>query len=239
MDFITHGDLVFNFQHGVLQAEVALVDKAVSIHDVAQDAVGNLVGPLVVLQHHGIDAMILHRVSCHDDVGRHILGNAAARLYQHPAAYVAVLLDDDVAAQDGAIVHDAFAGYHASDAQHAVVVDLHVVAQVHSVHQVVVATNAGGVAFMCCAGHYHIFVDSVVVTDDELAVFTRVMEVLGGTAQHGTMVHFVPFTHAGAVQDACSRHDDAVVSNFHIAFDLRERLDCNILANLCSRIYVR
>ena len=92
---VAHGHLIFNLLQGILNAEVTLVYQSVCIHDVAQDAICDLI---LVLQYHGVHSVIFGRISGHDDVGRHVFGNAATALYQRPASYVAVLLQQYVAA---------------------------------------------------------------------------------------------------------------------------------------------
>ena len=72
----------------------------------AQNTVGDL---MLVLEHHCIDAMVFCRVAIHNDIRRHIFCNAATCLNQHPTTDVAVLMQDDIAAQDRAVVYAAVA----------------------------------------------------------------------------------------------------------------------------------
>ena len=89
---VTHRDLVFNLLQGILYAEVSLIHQAVSIYDMAQNTVGDL---MLVLEHHCIDAMVFCRIAIHNDIRRHIFRNAATCLNQHPTTDVAVLMQDD------------------------------------------------------------------------------------------------------------------------------------------------
>ena len=151
---------------------------------------------------------------------------------------MAILLHDDVAAQDGAVVHAAFAGHHAADAQHAVVAYLDIVAEVRAVHQEVAVPDARPAILVCGTGHDHVFADVVLVADEEHAVFAFVVEVLRHAGQCGTRVHRVLAAHACAVQDMRTRHDDAFVADYYVAFDIGERLYCYVLAELCGRVNV-
>ena len=128
---VTHRDLVFNLLQGILYTEVSLIHQAVSIYDMAQNTVGDL---MLVLEHHCIDAMVFCRVAIHNDIRRHIFCNAATCLNQHPTTDVAVLMQDDIAAQDRAVVYAAVACHCALDAQYAVIANLYVVAEVYAVH---------------------------------------------------------------------------------------------------------
>ena len=74
--------------------------------------------------------------------------------------------------------------------------------------------------------------------DDEQAVFSFVVEVLGHAGQHGTVVYGVLAAHARTVQDMRACHDDAVIADFYIAFNVGERLYCYVLAELCGRVNV-
>ena len=47
-----------------------------------------------------------------------------------------------------------------------------------------------------------------------------------------------PAAHARAVQDVRACHDDAVVADYYIAFNVGERLYCDVLAELCGRVNV-
>ena len=231
---ITHRNLVFNFLQGIVYAEVALVDQAVSIHDVAQDTFRHLV---LVLQYDGIDAMILCRIAVHDDIRRDVFGDAAAGLYQYPASYMAFLLQDDIAAQNGVVVYVALAGPDGFESYHTVVANLHIVAEMHAVHEIIVIADAGRGTFVGGAAYDYVFPDVIPVAYDEQAVLARVVEILRNRTQHGSMMHFVALSHAGARKDTCTGHDYAVVANLHVTFDVSERLNRYILAELCGRIY--
>ena len=84
---------------------------------------------------------------------------------------------------------------------------------------------------------YDILADVVIVADNQLALITLVMEVLGLGAQYGAVMHFVCFSQAGTFENLCTGHDYAIITDFYTAFDINERLDGNILTDFCGRIY--
>ena len=90
---------------------------------------------------------------------------------------------------------------------------------------------------MCSAAHNYIFANVVLVTDDQQTFLTRIMEILRGGTEYGAMMHFVLLPQTCTVEDTRTGHDNTVISNLYIAFDICKRLDCYILAELCGRIY--
>ena len=56
--------------------------------------------------------MITGRITIHDHIRRNVFRNAASWLDQYPASDVALLLQNDVTAQDGAVTDTAITGYN-------------------------------------------------------------------------------------------------------------------------------
>ena len=115
---------------------------------------------------------------------------------------------------------------------------LDIVAQVRAVHQEVTVSDACSAFGVCGTCHNHVLADVVLVTNKQQAVFSLIVEVLRHAGQHGSVVYGVFPSHAGTVQDVRARHDDTVVADFYIAFNIGERLYCYVLAELCGRINV-
>ena len=151
---------------------------------------------------------------------------------------MAVLVQNDVAAQNGAVVYLTFSGYGSLDAQYTMVAYLHVVAEVYTIHQVVFIADAGGASCMGSTADNHVLADVVIITDNQHAVLSRIMEVLRFGTQNGIVMHLVPFSHAGTVQNFCPRHNNTVITDFHVPFDKCKGLDGYILADFCGRIYI-
>lgn len=62
----------------------------------------------------------------------------------------------------------------------------------------------------------HVLADVVIITDNQHAVLSRIMEVLRFGTQNGIVMHLVPFSHAGTVQNFCPRHNNTVITDFHV-----------------------
>ena len=88
-------------------------------------------------------------------------------LYQRPATDVAVLLQQNIAAQDDAVVYATFTGNGRLDTQYAMVGNLYVVAQVYTIHQIVFIADFGALPFVCSAADNHILPDVILVADNE------------------------------------------------------------------------
>ena len=90
---------------------------------------------------------------------------------------------------------------------------------------------------MCSVDHY-ILTEDILVADDEACLVALVVEVLRLRTEHGVLIHLVATTHNGALHDAHVGEDDAVIADNHVVLYVCERVDCDILANLCARGYV-
>ncbi len=107
---------------------------------------------------------------------------------------------------------------------------LHVVAEVYIIHQVVSVADAGSIAAKGSTADYHIFTDIVIVTDNQPAFFSRIVEILRFRSQDSILMYLVSFSHSSTLQDTCIRHDDAVITDFHILFNVGKRQNGYILA---------
>ena len=117
---------------------------------------------------------------------------------------MAVLVQNDIAAQNGTIVYLTFSGYGSLDTQYTMVAYLHVVAEVYTIHQVVLITDAGSASCMGSTADNHVLADVVIITDNQHTALSRIVEVLRFGTQNGIVMHLVPFSHAGTVQNFCT-----------------------------------
>lgn len=235
VDFDACGDLLANLNHGVFEAEVARVDEAVGVGDVAQDALRQT----FVLQDDGVHAVIGCGVAAEDSVGRHVVLHAAAALHERELAHAHMLLYHGAAALDGAVEDFAVACYAHADAEHAAVVNVRVVADVHLVHEEVAVANNGGRVGVGAAGDDHVFADAVVVADDDCrARAGHVVEVLRLCADYGVLVHLVAAAHRGVLHDGGVGHDDAVVADGDVLVDVGKGLNLNVVAEFSRGVYV-
>ena len=174
-------NLLTNLDDGVFHAEVACINKAVGVGDVAQDAFVNI----YVLEDEGVDAVILRGVASEDDVGWHVLLHAATALDERVATDANVLLHLYVGTLNRVIVDFTFASDVYTDTQDAVVVNDGVVTDVYLVHKEVAIADA------CCAvvvrrtSDNYIFANAVVIADDyAVGVAFLIMEVLGSCTDY-------------------------------------------------------
>ena len=151
---------------------------------------------------------------------------------------MAVLVQNDIAAQNGTIVYLTFSGYGSLDTQYTMVAYLHVVAEVYTIHQVVFIADAGSASCMGSTADNHVLADVVIITDNQHTALSRIVEVLRFGTQNGIVMYLVPFSHAGTVQNFCTRHNNTVITDFHVPFDKCKGLDGYILADFCGRIYI-
>ena len=235
LNLLAHRNLFGNLDYGIFQTEVACVDDAVSVGDVAENAIGRV----DVLQHHRVDAIVGSRVATQDDVRRNILLHAAAALYQGISSHAHVLLNHHAVALDGAVVNFAFACDACTNADHAMVEHMHVVADMHAVHNEVFIADGGGMVAVGAAGYHHVFADAVVVADVHLggAAF-HVVEILWRGTDHCILVDDVSAAHGGAFKNAGMGFDHAVVADDNAFLDVGEGAYFYVLSQLCRRVDV-
>ena len=90
----------------------------------------------------------------------------------------------------------------------------------------------------CGAIDHHILTENVLIANNKASVSTSIVEVLWLCAKHCVLIYLVATSHLSATHDADVWEDDAVVAYFNTVLDVGKRIDCNVLANLCTRSYV-
>ena len=195
LDFLTHGNLLRNLDDCILKAEVASIDDAVGIGNVTQDAIAGL----DMLQHHGVDAMVGSGITPENDVGRYILLHTAATLDQRVAAHTHMLLHHHAIALNGTIMDFTLSGNAGTDTDDAMVEDMDIVADVHTVHDEVLVADKCGLVGISTSGYHHILADVVVIADDDLRGRTfHIVEILGCGTDDCILVNDITVSHRGA-----------------------------------------
>ena len=122
---------------------------------------------------------------------------------------------------------------------HTVVADANIVGNVHLVHEVIVVPDARGVLGAVASRDEYVLADDVVVTDNDVG-FLSFLEVegLGFGANDGVLVDDVASTDGGSVENGDVGHDDAIVADADVAFDVDEGTNFDVLTNLRGRIDV-
>lgn len=235
INFLAHGYLLGNLDDSIFEAEVGRVDEAVGVGDVAEDAVGRL----EVLEDNGIDTVVSTGVAADNDIGGHIALYAASALHEGATANAHTLLDDGTATLDGAIVEFAVACHTHTDTDHAVVVNMHVVADVHLVHEVVVVANGGDLVGISATGDNHVLADVVVVANDYAGRITRlIVEILRCGTNYSILVNNVAATHGRSAEDTGMCLDGTVVANDHTVLDVGKGFYGDVSTQFGVGVYV-
>ena len=100
LDLVAHRHLVLDHQQGIENARVALINDPIGVAHVLD----HLVGIPLVLEDHGIDAIVARRLLRGHDIGRNILTETAARLDHGPTADATPLAHQHVTPKDDAIL---------------------------------------------------------------------------------------------------------------------------------------
>ena len=108
----------------------------------------------------------------------------------------------------------------------------------HAFHKEVAVSDTGFAILECGTVDNDILTEDVFIANDKCRLVTIVVEVLRLSSKHGILINLVALAHAGSLHDAHVREDDAVVAYYNIILDICERIDCNVLADLCVRGYI-
>ncbi len=113
-----------------------------------------------------------------------------------------ILLNNDVTAQYGTIVYTAITSYRHLDSQNRTIANLHIMTQMHAVHQVILITNAGTSIFVCSPTDNHILTDVIVITDNQQAFFSFIVKILRLGSKYSTMIYLITLAHSCTIQDS-------------------------------------
>ena len=207
----TVGHLLLDLVDGIEQAGLSMEHEAVGVGNVLQQ----LVIDTVLVCHLHVDTTEFSVLGT-DDIGWHILGEGGACLYHGALSDACLGILDDGTGEDDAVFDGAVAGNLGAIAEDAAVADLGVMADVCTFHEEVVVADDGLAAMVCGTVDDDVLTDDVVVADDAFRLLAAEVEILRQRTDDGTLVHFVPCAHAGAVQDADEGEDDASVANLHV-----------------------
>ena len=235
VDFLAHGYLLGNLDDSIFEAEIGRIDKAVGIGDVTEDAVGRL----EVLEDNSVDTVVCSWVATDNDVGRHVALHTATALHERATANAHTLLDDGTATLDGAVVEFAVACHTHTDTDHAVVVNMHVVADVYLVHEVVVVANGGGLVGISATCDYYVLADVVVVADDYArGIACFVVEILRRGTDDRVLVNEVAAAHGRTAEDTGMCLDGTIVANDHTVLDVGKGFYSDVSTQFGFGVYV-
>ena len=237
VNFRRKRDLFFDFDFGIFEREVAGCDHMEGIGDVAQEA-------FVRFGAHsgndfGVHAVIGRGVAAENAVGDDVALDAAATLQENEFANTHTTLHNGGGGKDGIVIDETSTRNAGRNTEHTVVADADVVGNVHLVHEVIVVPDARGVLGAVASRDEYVLADDVVVTDNDVR-FLSFLEVegLGFGTNDGVLVDDVASSDGGSVENGDVGHDDAIVADADVAFDVDEGTNFDVLTNLRGRINV-
>lgn len=232
---LTHRHLIVYHLQSIKHAAVPLVENTVGMTNVFDDfCIHTLVREDV-----GVHTVVICRLFGCDDVRRQIFAEAAARLRHRPCTYAAALAHQDVSSEDYAILEEAVAGDFAPVAEHAMVADMRVVRDMHTLVQEVSVADEGLPAGACGTVDDNILAyDIVVANDNGSLVACLIVEVLRLCRNDSTVEHSVVFPQTSTAHNAGVRHNLAIVANLDVLVDICKRMNRHILSEFCTGIYI-
>ncbi len=231
---LAHGHLIAYHLQSVEDAAVTLVDNTVGVTDVFDDFRIHT----FMLQDKGVHAVVGGRLlSCHD-IRRQVFAEAAAGLRHRPCTYAASLAHQHVAAEDYAVLEEAVAGDLAAVTKHAMIADMRVVRDMHTLVQEVSIADEGLPARVGGAVDHHVLANHIVVANDNNRFIALIIEVLRLCRNDSTVEHPVVLSQTRTAHNAGVRHNLAVVTNHNILIDISKGVHRNVCAQFCIGIYI-
>ena len=183
--------------------------------------------------------MVCSWVATDNDVGRHVALHAATALYEGATANAHTLLDDGTATLDGAVVEFAVACHTHTDTDHAVVVNMHVVADVYLIHEIVVVANGGGLVGIGATSDYYVLADVVVIADDYAGgIACFIVEILRRGTDDRVLVNEVAAAHGRTTEDTGMCLDGTIVANDHTVLDVGKGFYGDVSTQFGFGVYV-
>src|SRR5436190_5491757 len=229
-----YGDLLAQLGAGLLEAECAAVQRAVSALQ-ARDRLGR---EATALQPLAIDAVRPRHVSGRGDVRRQVLRQVGAHAGEGMRADVNELVDERRGTEDCPVAHGDVPCELAGVGEDGVIADLAVVREMHVSHDpVVVADPRDADIERGAAIHRDVLADGVAVADLDRRVLAAILLVLRRRAERGKMEDLVVAADLDAAvehdvrADPCAlahldlRTDDAVRTDRDVARELRRGVD--------------
>ena len=139
----------------------------------------------------GVGTCILYGVVDGYDVWWHILGNKGVGTYHSVATYAGKGIDHHIGGEDDIVFYHHLACYLTAVAYDIVVAHMHIVTDVHSLHEEIVVGYASGRRLTLStgslnagAGYGDVFTYDVVVANDGERIAPMIFEVLGYSPHH-------------------------------------------------------
>ena len=224
----------FDAAQGVERRGARLVEVTVALGYV----VDCFLAELSLAQDEGIDAEVGDGVVRHDDVRRYVAGHAASALDEYPVSEFHALMHDGGARKDCEVADlDRTCDLYGV-AQHHVVADLAVMANVGLSHDEAVIADAGSFILIDAPVDDNMFTDDVVVADGDERGLSFPSEVLWRGGYDTTLEELVVLADACAVQNRDMRAHYTTVADNCVLVDVGESHNRDIVADLCFGMHV-
>ena len=186
----------------------------------------------VVAGHDGaVDAIVGHRVVCHDDKGRNTRRDSASAFDEGPFADFGTFVEDDGRRKNCMVVDKDITCNLDSVTEHTGTDNVGVVTDVGFGKDETVVANSCAAIGVDAAVDDDLLADDVVVSDIALGLFTRPAEVLGVGTNDGTLIDFVVFAYACSRVDGHVGHDFTSLPYLYIGIDVGKGVDGDTIGN--------
>jgi len=182
-----------------------------------------------------VEAANLVLVECHGE-GRQILTDGGAALHHGERAHAGELVDETIAGNEGAILHDGVPGEERAAGQDDVIADYAVVADVRILHQEIVGADEGFSIGLGRAMDGAVFAENVFVADADASGRAVVFQILGGVADDAAGVEPVLGTDDGDSGEVNVRTDDTARADLDGFVDDGVRADGDGGIQFCFRM---
>lgn len=236
-NLLLFGYLLVDLDDGILKGEVAGGDHAEGVANLTDD----VFTPFGIdLPHHDtVDTLVASGVAAIDGIRKYVFGDTGTTLQEGELANTRLVLHNAGTGKNSIVKNLTLGRDVDTDAKDNVIVDVHVVTNVHLVHNLVVITNDGGGVGGERTCDEDAFADDIAVADDGdgwIAGF--ILDVLRNGTDNGILHHDVVITHSRSIEDGCVWHDDTVVTDLYITLNVGKGFDLNVLADSGTGIYV-
>ena len=145
-----------------------------------------------------------------------------ACLNHREVASTGVGILDGTRREDDTIANLTVACHLRTIAEHTMVTDLGVVADMGTFEQEVVITNLRDTILLSTTVDNHVLTDDIIVANLHIGLGPAEVEVLREGGNHTTLVDLITFADTRPVADADEGEDDTVVTYLHIVLDIHE-----------------
>lgn len=206
----------------------ALIEKTVGLLD-SVDLLGR---EAATVEADGVDTAIRDRLTGSDDERRYVLVDTRTALYHHMASYMAELVNQRTASDDGEIIYFHFACQLSRIGHDDIIMQDTVMCYMAVSHNEVVIAYDGLTFAERSAVNGNELTEDTVVSDNRPCHFVMEFQILRDSTDHCRREYMAVLTHLGILADSSTGVNDTAVTYLYVAIDKHERTDLHILAYL-------